>query len=304
MALSTVTWKEIEAQVRAIAGATNYADPNTDTVRRWGNLVLQKMARLLTGVDKPWGRNTSTLTLLQDAGKLIDFNDGTFTLADFGLFKSGVSFDNTYIGGWAFVYNSSTQRAWYGIVDRLGTTNDWVHLRFMVGTAAAESISGSNLFAIIKPNPTYNNGANLSTLNLFDMVKIVDGTNGNVVRLDSDAFSTFANNPNYDSSVVAEFAGEAAFIEKGASVSSFGTLTLTYDEKPDSIASAATAIDLLPEHLQMFTEEVARYCLNYVGAPIPEQYQNPLGVLEAQYKRRAKELAMKRAQKFVPARRK
>lgn len=281
--LSSLTYKEFEAQVRGLCGATNYENPNTTTMMRWTNMVIQKMARLLAPIDKPWGRTTSTLTMLLDVGKFIGVSQGTYSALT--LTKTGASFDATYVGGWAFVHDATTPAAFYGLIDRLGATSDSVILRFLTGTTSApSSISTGNLTAIIKPNPVFYNGANHSLLNILDPIKYVDGTNGNVVRLAGDVFADFEDNPNYEGSVVGEYAGEASYISKGSGVSTLGTITFKYDEKPAVITAVSDLIDMRPEHHQMLLEEVTRYCYAYQGKPIPSQYQNPLRELEESYK--------------------
>lgn len=292
----------MESQVRDLSGAKNFANPTQDSMRRWGNMVLHKIARLLTGIDKPWGRTTSTLTLLQDAGQIyLPAGAASYTAAT-NTFSGLTGMDQTYVGGWAFWEDNGNSRAFYGLIDTVAAAGTSCVLRVLGGTGAEVNVSAANLYVIFKPNPAFYNGANLGSLSVLDSVKIVDGTNGNLVRLESDAFAGFLSNPNYNSSVVTEFAGEAAYIDKGSSLSSLGTMTMTYDEKPDNIASATTEIDLLPEHLQMFTEELVRWTLNYLQKPIPKEYENPLKTLEEQYKKSAESI-MNRMKGYVPAQR-
>jgi len=266
-------------------------------------MVLHKIARLLTGIDKPWGRNTVTLSATLVTGKYyLNAGAASYTAATNTI--SGVSgLNQTYVGGWAFWEDNSNSRAFYGVIDTVASAGTSCVIRNPVGTGAEADISAANFHCFIKPNPSFYNGANLSGSSVLDLVKIVDGTNGNLVRLDSDAFAGFASNPNYDSSVVTEFAGEAVYLAKGSGVSAYGTLTATFDEKPETLASVSTSIDLLPEHLEMFTEELVRWAMNYLAVPVPPSYENPLKTLEAQYRKHAEAMVNKLSNKYVPAKR-
>jgi hypothetical protein len=159
------------------------------------------------------------------------------------------------------------------------------------------------LSAFLKPNPVFYTGANLSTKAITDVVKVVDGTNGNMIRLDGNEFASFESNPNLLSSVGCEYAGEAMYFVKGSNISNYGTITLTYDKKPDAITTATSTIDLLPEHLQMFTEELCRWIFNYMAKPVPAELENPLRSLEESFKRSAESMAMKIKTRNIPAKR-
>jgi len=266
-------------------------------------MVLHKIARLLTGIDKPWGRNTVTLTALNATGQTYDGGDGLSYTASTNTFAGASGLDQTYVGGIAIWQDTPNARAFYGIIDTVNAAGTSCVIRNPVGTGAEADVAAADIDAHFKPNPWFYNGANLSGSSVLDLIKIVDGTNGNAVRLDSDAFATFSSNPNYDSSIVTEFAGEAVYFDKGSSISSFGTLTATFDEKPDTISSATTSIDLLPEHLSMFTEELVRWTLNFLQKPVPNEYEDPLAVLKEQYKKHAEDTAQRLSNKYIPARR-
>jgi hypothetical protein len=166
---------------------------------------------------------------------------------------------------------------------------------------SANPIGSTSLLAILKPNPVYYQGANFGSVNILDVVKVVDGTNGNAVRLPSDEFASFGDNPNYDSSVVVEYAGEAMYIGKGSSVSTLGTLTMTYDEKPTTITAITDTVDLPEQYIDMYVQEMARLYINHTSTPVPQNLEHPLKVLESEYQRVRKENMVKSAQKYKTA---
>lgn len=298
MPLSTVKFEEIEAQVRALAGASDYSNPNSATVRRWGNVILHKIAKLLSGIDKPWGRTSLALTLSLEQGVVFAPGSGvTFTLAS-RTFNAVLDF--TYVGGWAFFVDGLNNRAHFGLIDRVGAAD--CELRFTIGTGALVNISSANLHVFFKPNPAFYNGASIHRVPILDFVKLVDSTNGNVRRLNADVFASAVTDYHNRDSVFCQHAGDAVYIEKGTNISSLGTLTLTYDELPEDIEDGNSNLDLLPDHHQMFVEELARWVLNYLNVPVPERLQNPLGVLEAQYKKNL-EVFQQRLHKQAPAER-
>ena len=298
--LSTTTFKQADAQARGLSGATDYSNPNVTTAMRYGNLILSKIARLLSPIQKPWGRTTGDLTNAKALGITHQPSDGG-SYAISTKILSGVSgLDQTYVGGWAFIYSVSDTDWIIGLIDTVNSAGTSCTMRTHLTTivSVVDPIASANLLAILKPNPVFYQGANLGAVNVFDVVKVVDATNGNAVRLSSKEFASFASNPNYDSSVVIEYAGESMLFGKGSSVSSFGTLTMTYDEKPTVITAVTDTIDLPEEYIEMYIQELTRWYLNHISRPIPEQLENPLKVLEAEFKRTRKENEMKVQQKY------
>lgn len=299
--LSTTTWKQVDAQARMLSGATDYSNPNATTQMRYGNLVLHKIARLLSPIAKPWGRSTTALTNLKAVGFVhYPASGGSYDSTTKTL--SGVTgLDQTYVGGWAFIVHFGEATGFLCLIDTVAAAGTSAVMKVQLGTSTAPTINpivSNSLWAILKPNPVFYEGANLGSTNIFDVVKVVDATNGNSVRLSSDEFASFANNPNYDSSVVVEYAGESMYFGKGSGVSSFGTLTMTYDEKPVTITAATDTVDLPEEYIDMFIQELVRWDLNHISLPVPEQWVNPLQTLEEEYKRTRKENTMKISQKY------
>lgn len=302
MALSKVTFKELEFQIRGETGANDTSKPNSDTIRRWANVIVNKIAMLTAPIDGAWGRGTTVLTMLNATGVAQDPSEGgSYTAATNTLDLPG-AFDETYVGGWVFIEDRSNSRGLYAVIDEVVSGN--AVLRFIVGTGAEADISDANLLAIAKPNPAFYNGANLNSLSVRDLVKVVDGTNGNVVRLDSDQFAAFADNPNYDDSMGVEYAGESVHIATGTNLT-IGTLTATFNEKPDNIASATTEIDILPEHLPLLKAEVSRWVLNFIEDKSGrlEAIGNPMSALEDKFKKYASDMSARLSRAGVPAKR-
>ena len=303
--LSTTTWKQVDAQARALSGATDYSNPNATTTMRYGNMVLQKIARLLSGIQKPWGRSTSTLTNTKAVG-VTHYPSGGGSLAVSTKTLSSVSgLDQTYVGGWAFMTDTGGTKGYIGLIDTVNSGGTSCTFRVLLGSngSSSDPIGSSALLAILKPNPCFYEGANLNGVNILDVVKVVDATNGNAIRLSSKEFASFASNPNYDSSVVVEYAGESIYFGKGSSVSSYGTLTMTYDEKPTVITAVTDTVDLPEEYIDMMIQELTRWYLNHISKPIPEQWEHPLKALEAEYMRNRKENVMRVQQQYRVAQR-
>ena len=300
--LSTMTFKDFEYAVRGECGARDPAKPNSDTIRRWSNIAIKKLARLALAIDLPWGRNSSTLTLLNATGIKHDPGGGGSYASTTHTFSDIAGFDQTYVGGWAFWEDRSNSRAFWGLIDKISTANEPV-LRVLAGTGAEAAVTSANLLALFKPNPVFYNGANINALNFLDLVKLVDSTNGNVARLDPDVFSGFAGNPHYDSSVVMQYAGDAVYVGKGNLISALGTLTLFYQESPDNLTSSSSLLDILPEHISMVKDEVSRWVLNFIGETARAQsLGNPFQEMEDKFKKILQTRIIRRRAE-VPARR-
>jgi hypothetical protein len=303
--LSTTTWKQVDAQARALSGATDYSNPNATTQMRYGNLILQKISRLLAPVQKPWGRSTATLSNTKALGFYHGLSGGgSLSIANKTL-SSVTGLDQTYVGGWAFFTDAGGTKGYIGLVDTVAAAGTSCTFRVLLGSngSSSDPIASASLLGYIKPNPVFYDGANLGSVNIFDVVKVVDATNGNAVRLSSKEFASFLNNPNYDNSVIIEYAGESMFLGKGSSISAFGTLTMTYDEKPTTITAATDTVDLPEEYIDMMIQELVRWDLNHISKPIPEQWEHPLKALEEDFKRNRKENLIKTVQKYRVAER-
>lgn len=294
MALSTITMKELESQVRAETGASDYANPNQTTIMRWTNVALKKIARLTQPIDSPWGRNSTTISRLLSTGYIHTTGaGGAFTSAT--LIFSGLSgLTQAYVGGWVFWNDRSNNRAFWGLISEVNSAGTTFTVRNYKGTGAVADIASANLFFIAKPYPCFYDGFSLTAVNYMALIKLVDGTNGIAARLDGDAFSSFADNPNYNNSIVWQFAGDAGFIGKGASISAYGTGTLTFEERPVTITAVTDAIDLKPEHIGLLKDEVVRWVLNYMGeSDRVKQIGDPLEQLKNKYNQRAGDRAVR-----------
>lgn len=307
MALSTFTWKEIESQARALSGATNWADPDTTTTMRWANMVLPELARKLSGIDKPFGRKVSgTLTNQKAVGGHVSASGGaTYTAATKTITSTSADFDQTYVGGWAFVYDSAaTACAFYGMIDSVSAAGTSCVLRFADGgSGTIKDIASAAMTVLFKPNPVFYEGFNLSSLRVKDIVKLVDATNGNAVRLGSHEFADATSDYRYNSSVVAQYAGDAIYIDSGSGITSFGNCTLTYDRIPDAITTNASVIDLLPNFIPLFIDELISLMCNYLNKPVPQEVAGRIEFLQEEYKKAMKTQEIRTKTKNIPAKR-
>lgn len=295
--LSTLTMARLEQNVRDATGANDPQRPNSDTIRRWANVIAKKIAMLTLGVDAPWGRNDVTLSLLQAVGIIYNPGGGsTAYTASTNTFSDTPTVDATYVGGIVFWEDRANSRAFWGLIDEVPSTTSFV-VRVLKGTGAEADVASGNLLMIAKPNPWFYNGANLTSVNYMDIVKVVDGTNGLTVRTDIDGFSglnppsisTQVANQNWLSSVVVSPQGDAVYIGKGSSVSAFGTLTMTFEERPDNLTSSTSTVDILPEHVGVLREELSRWVYNYLNEGEKAKAMGyPLQELEAKFREAAK----------------
>lgn len=306
MALSTITFKELEAQVRAETGATDYANPNQTTVMRWTNIALKKIARLTQPIDSPWGRNASALTRLASTGLIHAPGDvGAFTAST--LTFSGITgITQAYVGGIVFWNDRSANlRAFWGVIDEVNTALTAFTVRSNYkGTGAVANIASADLLYLAKPYPSFSEGASLSSVAFMELVKVVDATNGIAARVDGDTFSSFGSNPNFDNSIIWQYAGNGVMLGKGEDISAYGTLTLTFEERPTTITAVTDFIDLKPEHIGILKDEVVRWVLNFLGeSERVKQIGNPIEALEQKFKQRAGERAVRQLQSDSRSRR-
>jgi hypothetical protein len=304
MALSSVPFSEFESQVRAQTGAMNYSDPNSALIMRWTNILIAKIFLLTRGIDGSWGRNTATLTKALALGKIIE-PDGGYTYTSSTKTLTTPTIDQTYVGGWVFLEDKANSRGFYGVIDSVAVAGTSCVLRFQIGTGAVANIASVNIFALLKPNPSYYNGANLSGASCHDIVKIVDSSLGNAVRFTGDEFSSLSSNPSYASSIVTEYAGDAVYVDKGSSAGSYGTWTLSFSEKPATISSSSSVLDIRPEHIAILKDEVSNWVLSYMKnvqkKEVPEG-NSAMSQLEEKYKKHAQDMIQQRMG-YKPAKR-
>jgi hypothetical protein len=106
--------------------------------------------------------------------------------------------------------------------------------------------------------PWHPDGVNLYGYNVKHIGALVDGTNGNVVRLAPQEWEGFEDNPNFASSIAMMDFGDGLWLKKGSDISSFGTLVLHYNADPTELTAITDSVDLEPEHHAMIVNDVAR----------------------------------------------
>ena len=262
--LSPTTFQDFEAQVRRQTGADNYTDPPSSLIMRWTNVLMHKVHLLSRKKDTPWGRNTVTLTNLNTTGKYHAPGDGGSYTASTKTFAGLTVLDQTYVGGWAFFRDAANSRIFYGLIDSVSGTTSCT-LRFQIGTGAAANIASASLMALLKPAPAFYGGANLSASSVLDIVKLVDSSLGNMVRLDPDVFADVATHPSYKNVACVQYAGDSVYVNKGASAGTYGTWTLTFNEKPATITALTSTIDLRPEFIPALVDAVSAWVVQYMA---------------------------------------
>ena len=260
----------------------------------------------MSGIDKPFGRKlSSTLENKKAVGNHISAAGGASYVAATKTITAAASCDQTYVGGWAFVYDSAaTACAFYGMIDTVAADTNSCTLRFVdAGAGTAKDIASAAMTLFIKPNPVFYEGFNLSSLRVKDIVKLVDATNGNAVRLGSHEFADATSDYRYNSSVVAQYAGDAIYIDSGSGITSFGNCTLTYDRIPDAITTNASVIDLLPNFMPLFIDELISLMCNYLNKPVPQEVAGRIEFLQEEYKKAMKTQEIRTKTKNIPAKR-
>lgn len=287
--LSTVTFKEVETAARTLAGQAepDFSNPPSTVVMNWANMIIPELARLTAPIDKPYGRNTSTLTNLKSTGKFIARSGGgSYTYSTKTLAKTALALDQTYVGGIAFIdyyYNSGEVVAsGYSIIETVATDGASCTLR---KDPFGYDIASAEMMAFIKPKPFAHDGANLGSLSVLDIVKVVDGTNGNFKRLDPHQFASFEDGAFNDDSLGMEYAGQTIHWKKGTNITSYGTVKLTYDEKPTAVTLSTSTIDLNEWYIPTLIDELAVYILSYLNKEIPVDIGNKMREVEEHFKK-------------------
>lgn len=285
--LSTVTFKEVETEARFVAGQKEpeFTNPPSQIVMNWANMIIPELARLTSPIDKPWGRNTATLTNLKSTGKFIAKDSGgSYTYSTKTLAKSALGLDQTYVGGIVFLYEAQDGNCKYSIIETVAT--DGASCTLKIDPFALDIVS-ADLMAFIKPKPWAHEGAHLGSVSVFDVVKVKDASNGNFKRLDAHGFASFDDGAFNEDSVAMEFAGESIHYKKGSNITSYGTVTMTYDEKPTAITTSTSTIDLMPSDILILIDELAVYILSYLDKEVPSNIGSKMRELEERYKKSA-----------------
>jgi hypothetical protein len=262
--LSAMTYTDLEIQVRRQTGTENFTELPSGLIMRWTNILQYKIYLLARKSDGAWGRNTTTLTNLNATGKYNAKSGGGSYTAATKTFSGLTGLDQTYVGGWVFFVDGVNTRYFYGLIDTVtGTTS--CTLRFQIGTGAAVDIASAQLTAFIKPAPAFYTGANLSGVSVHNVVKVVDSSLGNMVRLEEHQFPGAATHPSYKNVAYVQYAGDSVYIGKGQSAGAYGVWTLVFDEKPTVISAPTDTVDLRPEFLPSLVDEVSGWVMNYVA---------------------------------------
>jgi hypothetical protein len=286
--LSSVTFKEVETAARMIAGSMDFTEPPSTVVMNWANMIIPELARLTSPIDKPWGRNTTTLSNLKAEGKFIARSSGgSYTYATKTLAKSALALDQTYVGGLVFLgWDSTDPRVGsWSIIESVAS--DGASCVFKTDPVGAD-ISSAETLAFIKPKPWAHDGAHLGSVSVFDIVKVVDGTNGNFKRLEPHEFASFEDGAFNDDSLAIEYMGETLHWKRGNNITSFSTVTTTYDEKPTAVTLSTSTIDLQDWYIPTLIDELAVYILSYLNKEIPQDVGNKMREIEEHFKKSAK----------------
>ena len=275
-----MTVKQLCADARTIAQELNFIDPNDGEMLRYSDMALQKIAKLLQGVDPRIYGQIAVLNNNEGADDHVYFTGATYTVATKKIAKTSnftqANPDAAFVVGAltisAVVYNFFARivsyTADYIILDRDispgGTITD------CTGYVVCYSSSGSPTLSI-------------STQPVSDVV-MVTGTNAdNIKSVDIDEFLSLTNNPNYDNAAAYCQQGQNLLTYVGSSLTGgLGAVFCFFKRSPRRVTAMTETVDLPIKYHGILRDEIAKTLLVRRGKTPPRELANPLEALEAQ----------------------
>ena len=97
----------------------------------------------------------------------------------------------------------------------------------------------------------------ISTLNIADIIKIVDETNGKLIPVGPDEIENLADNPRKQSNIFYYQEGQRIRLYKGDNISSYGTMRIVFFRELELVSAETDYLDV-PDRFVPTVLEVAK----------------------------------------------
>lgn len=108
------------------------------------------------------------------------------------------------------------------------------------------------------------------------VIKVVSSTNGLVIPVKDYEFENVLNLSQYKNSIVMNQFGNILYFKKGASVSTYGQMTVCYYRQPIPMSADGDYIDIRDKYVSLVLAKAKNYIYEQVGVQAPEALTNQI----------------------------
>jgi hypothetical protein len=155
------------------------------------------------------------------------------------------------------------------------TLNDFIHLAICDFAEALSSVSAPD-YGDKEELVLTTDVADLTNLRIDNIVKVVDGTNGLVIRTGAEEFEGLKGIPQKSKSVCCSRHGESLLFFKGSSVTAYGTITLYYNRIPKRAVQDTDYLDVRDKYVKLVLDKAKVLLYEQLKQAPPEFLTNQI----------------------------
>jgi len=294
------TVRQICADARTIAGEMNFSDPSDTEVMRYADMALQKIGKLLKGVDQRIYGEVAVLNLSTAAGSAVyaDSGDCAYTHANKTITDTG-AFSDADMTNRGIVVGTVNGHNFFAYV--VSKTDNTIVLDRDINDGANDDVACAYIYisGVTTANPTLTLPADF----VDEIIMVTGSRAGNLVSLDVDEFLTVANNVNYASSGAFYHNGTSLSTYEGSSLSAgLGTVFVFFRRRPRRVTAMTETVDLPIKYHQLLRDELAKVLMIRAGKVPHAEIKDPLAPLKAMYAVNQKSIEAAQKKQHVPNR--
>lgn len=237
-----------------------------DFVKNLVNLAVMDVAEIISGAgssDYSKDANISdeassqTTTIIQSAS----YTDATRTVQKVGHGLTSVDVGKR-IALW-----EGTSRAGISEIESIVDTSN-----FVVTKALGADVSGTLNYAVFSFHSE--TAVDLSNYRIAQVTKVYDSINKEVVEVGDKEFDNLYRFDTRKNKCYFNRRGQTLYLAKGSSVSSFGTLTMTYNSYPQKTEENDDFLDIRDMYIPLVILKAKNFVLEHLGEAPAEQFTN------------------------------
>ena len=275
--------KQICADARTLAGQLNYSDPNDSEVLRFAEMALQKIGKILHGIDSRIYGQIAALNFNTSATKCEYVASGaTWTQSTKTIAKSA-TFGDIDSGGViaGYIADGSNNHNFFARVVTAAAGSLVLDRDIGMGQITSPTTLAFLVVSPVTGSPTLS----ISSLPVGDVEMVAGSAAGNMRLVPLDEFLSITSNPNFDSSGVVTHQGTNLLSAAGSSLTNgLGVVFVFYRRKPRTLVTMDVTVDLPIKYHAVLRDEIAKQLLIRKGIQPPPELKSPLQSLEAQAK--------------------
>ena len=276
--------KQICADARTLAKEMNFSDPNDVEVLRYAEMGLQKIGKLLQGIDSRIYGQTAVLNVKDDANAVVEVVSGaTYVVASKTITKASAFADAAVNGNGVIVgYIEDGSYTFNFFAYAVSKTDDTLVLDRDIGMGLITTPTTLK-FLYFSSESTGSPTLSIDGLDVGDISMVTGSKAGNMKVIPLEEFLSVGSNPNYDNSGVVAQQGTNLLTYAGSGLTGgLGIVFVFYKRRPRSLAEMTDTVDLPIKYHAVLRDEVAKTLIIRRGMAVPAELKNPVESLEAQ----------------------